>query len=452
TGITFIQATSALPDEGELYKYGPEQAFDNNPATAWNEGTDGNGEGEQLTVYLDRPTRIDAIEFMAGYFDAAYYRANNRVRRILIEFLDNTGNMIFEKTADLQDRMIQQKVQIGERVISRVRFTVIEVYPGEQWNDLAIAEIGFSLKGTRVQLNLPPDLAPVVLAESRPLASAQTEKIVFNREAGTSRIKPDIYIMNADGSGIQNLTNSKFIDVQPAYSNSQKLIAFTSDRSGKWGIHTMNIQGANVQNAGVAENDCVAPAWSPDGNKLAFIALSPDMDDPKELIIYVRDFSASNRGQLKKIRTIDGIQSFQISFRPGMGYDSYLDSALAEGIKLRWQKTGILHLENDFTFAAASTSLQSMQQFFREDGTPISGKERDNLTILYNTSYRKLGSAVYPFVDGDNNISQNGKSLYFTSVSDGDYEIYRINTDGTNLLKLTNNSYPDYSPVVVPSQ
>ena len=48
-------------------------------------------------------------------------------------------------------------------------------------------------------------------------------------------------------------------------------------------------------------------------------------------------------------------------------------------------------------------------------------------------------------------ISNSGKFLVFSSNRDGDYEIYRMNLDGTNLIKLTNNDINDTSPVIDPS-
>lgn len=39
--------------------------------------------------------------------------------------------------------------------------------------------------------------------------------------------------------------------------------------------------------------------------------------------------------------------------------------------------------------------------------------------------------------------SPDGSSIVFDSKADGDYEIYTINPDGTNLKQLTNNTYKD---------
>ena len=46
------------------------------------------------------------------------------------------------------------------------------------------------------------------------------------------------------------------------------------------------------------------------------------------------------------------------------------------------------------------------------------------------------------------NLFQTRAILSFSSNRDGDYEIYRMNLDGTNLVKLTNNDINDTSPVI----
>jgi dipeptidyl aminopeptidase/acylaminoacyl peptidase len=58
----------------------------------------------------------------------------------------------------------------------------------------------------------------------------------------------DICIVNADGSGRQNLTsNNPEHDVNPAWLPDSSGIVFYSVREGKWGIYVMNVDGGGVQ-------------------------------------------------------------------------------------------------------------------------------------------------------------------------------------------------------------
>ena len=145
-----IFATSALPDESPKYKYGPEQMFDGNPNTAWNEGTDGNGENELFSISFDEPVRIDRIEFMAGYFDERWFLANCRVKKLEIELFKGDSIVVYLNTIDFADMMTAHTLQLGRNIeITRASFRVLEVYPGDQWSDLAFAETQFFLGENR---------------------------------------------------------------------------------------------------------------------------------------------------------------------------------------------------------------------------------------------------------------------------------------------------------------
>src|SRR3990170_6246104 len=58
-------------------------------------------------------------------------------------------------------------------------------------------------------------------------------KIVFYRNA-------EIYVMNADGTGQTNLTNDPATDYAPAWSPDGTKIAFYSDRDGNLDVYVMN--------------------------------------------------------------------------------------------------------------------------------------------------------------------------------------------------------------------
>ena len=87
-----FQASSALPDEGQEYRYGPEQAFDTNPKTSWNEGKADSGIGEYISLGLYRHITIDMIEVMPGYFDQRYWVKNNRVKKLEVRTENSRSN------------------------------------------------------------------------------------------------------------------------------------------------------------------------------------------------------------------------------------------------------------------------------------------------------------------------------------------------------------------------
>ncbi len=81
----------------------------------------------------------------------------------------------------------------------------------------------------------------------------------------------DLWVMNADGSGHINLTESpETTDQGPAWSPDGTQIAFES-YDHQWNVWVMNADGSNRTNlTGAAGILDYAPAWSPDGSKIAF--------------------------------------------------------------------------------------------------------------------------------------------------------------------------------------
>ena len=94
-------------------------------------------------------------------------------------------------------------------------------------------------------------------------------RIVF--KSGTPE-RQDIYVMDADGKNVKQLTQDKFYDAQPAWSPDGKQIAFESDRDGFFfEIYVMSADGKqpiNLTQHPVVDHG--GPAWSPDGKRIAF--------------------------------------------------------------------------------------------------------------------------------------------------------------------------------------
>jgi TolB protein len=104
----------------------------------------------------------------------------------------------------------------------------------------------------------------------------------------------EIYRVQADGTGLTNLTDNPGDDIFAAWSPNGQQIAFISDRSGRRGLYVMDSDGSNPKRLYDLES-ANRPAWSPDGKK---IALSPGViinaDGSGEPMISSKDESCIN--------------------------------------------------------------------------------------------------------------------------------------------------------------
>lgn len=80
----------------------------------------------------------------------------------------------------------------------------------------------------------------------------------------------EIFVMNADGSGLQQLTHNGADDVNPVWSPDGSQIAFQSYRDGQAEVYVMDANGLNEQRLTAHGSYDGEPTWSPDGSQLAF--------------------------------------------------------------------------------------------------------------------------------------------------------------------------------------
>lgn len=138
-----VDASTALPPSGDV-TYAPANVVDDDAETAWLEGASGDGDGEWLELFLAQPAPISRLVVWNGYQKGEHFSDNARLSRVRIDVGDRTFN------ADLLDIRGPQAVDLPETVVAdRVRVTIVEVYPGQRYDDAAVS---------RIEIRGPPDV------------------------------------------------------------------------------------------------------------------------------------------------------------------------------------------------------------------------------------------------------------------------------------------------------
>ena len=116
-----------------------------------------------------------------------------------------------------------------------------------------------------------------------PMWSLGGDRIAFvsSRDGGSYRhyLHLDFYVMNADGSGVAQLTDFPYGRTinTPSWSPDGTRIVFVGrvdpgprTGSGTYGIHLVTVDGSESVQLLTAYKDHQDPVWSPDGSRIAF--------------------------------------------------------------------------------------------------------------------------------------------------------------------------------------
>jgi hypothetical protein len=128
--------------------------------------------------------------------------------------------------------------------------------------------------------------------------SPDDTKIVFDAIAKGSQDGGDIYIVNIDGTGLTRLTTDPANDTTPAWSPDGQKIAFASLRNPvpnevNYEIYVMNADGSNQTRITNNTKFDLGPAWSPDSTRIAFTSRRDDNFE-----VYVMNADGSNQARL----------------------------------------------------------------------------------------------------------------------------------------------------------
>jgi TolB protein len=138
-----------------------------------------------------------------------------------------------------------------------------------------------------------------------PYFSPDGKRIVFRSGRDGNH---EIYLMNADASGVQRLTDNAATDTMPSFSPDGSEVAFVSKRDGDYEIYTLKIDAAGkpgeLRRITNSPGFDTHPVYSPDGQWLVFTSARGGLNDEEPLLTI---FNPQPYGELYALRLADGL-------------------------------------------------------------------------------------------------------------------------------------------------
>jgi Tol biopolymer transport system component len=299
----------------------------------------------------------------------------------------------------------------------------------------------------------PPAASTSRPAATRPSAPRAMGKLAFQTASGG-----DIYIVNADGTGLHRVTDG----IDPALSPDGAQLAFTRWNSAPHGVFVLDL--ATGQERRVASADRPrSPAWSRDGSQIAFTHVV------RTISCRATPFGCIDEGQLRaQFRGQDCIQSpvgklcisdFPVQEIEETGIaqvspdgQNWLDlGALGDAQSLSWNPRQDELLYRGGAGLQITAPNQDTREVLRDpaisgpawspDGQRIVVQKHlhDNADIfLLDAAGKEVARLTAPASDvgrAANNVapawSPDGRSILFLSDRDGAWRLYRMNPDGS---------------------
>jgi len=147
-----------------------------------------------------------------------------------------------------------------------------------------------------------PNYEAVIIPTQEPKKNPSNDRLIaFTSEKSGNA---EIYTMKPDGSDLKNLTNNPLAkDINPVWSPDGKRIAYESELSGFMQIYLMNADGSHVTQLTSDQADHkisgqpdTGSVWSPDGQQIIFSQRSKDNE--QRWTLYVMNIDTGQKIQL----------------------------------------------------------------------------------------------------------------------------------------------------------
>ncbi len=253
------------------------------------------------------------------------------------------------------------------------------------------------------------------------------------------------------GEPARLLTHGEGANYQPRWSPDGRHIAFGSTRSGFEELYVMNADGTGVVKLTHSRGFIDAVSWSPDGMQIAFSSSAAGLTGPLGVIHSPADiYIARADGTEARRLTRDGGHNWGPVWSPD-GSRIVFDSDLGGPYQV-W----VMAADGSAQHPLTSEGQNGAPDWSPDGSQIIFHSERDYpggyaaAIYLMNAD----GSSQRRLIDGDGarpRWSRDGRWIAFESGRGGGYGIYVMHPDGAALTRLTRDGALTFNPAWGPS-
>ena len=219
---------------------------------------------------------------------------------------------------------------------------------------------------------------------------------------------PEVFVMNADGSELRQLTFNNVVDGSPVFSPDGSQIAFVSDRDGNLEVYLMEADGGNPHNVSNHPGTDGHPKFSADGHFLVFN--SNRVSDPATFADGY--MSHEHNHEIFRLELSTGSLERLTDFP---GWDTY-PSLSPDGQWLLWRR-----------------SIDGLGRF--------ADKKNSEIFVKNLATGEEINVSQHPDFDGWPAWSPDGAQIAFSSNRAGavreTWDLYVMSADGSNPIRLT---------------
>jgi TolB protein len=263
---------------------------------------------------------------------------------------------------------------------------------------------------------------------------------------------------------LATLLTSVFLQAPSAHATpgkSSESIAWTTDRNGRftnYDLYKMRVGSSQQTQLTTDPNVDLEAAWYPDGTRMAFVT---DRESPGFLDTEIYTMNADGSNQTKLFND-PSCYDFDPAYSPDgtrLAYSRQCDGITGDSVLYVKSATG-----TDIGTALAGTEITPYDELptWSPDGSQIAydggdgpfATDDQDIYVISST-----GGVAHDITDIHPNheiaADWNPKTNEILFYSGLDYviddEIYKVNSDGTGLVQLTNNTWGDFDPAWSPS-